>query len=350
MICVGPYTPHPTPYTLERSDMSEERTIVSPPADLPDADRTQVAWMPGADVTQAALVIECPVCHTSNPPGDRWCQDCGFLLTSQAPETLEMPSTSGPRLLLDGREFELSQGANSIGRVGADVLVPDPTVSRHHATLTIDENGAWLEDVGSTNGTSVNGSPLPAGTRSRVKDGDTLKLGSVAVKLQWSDMPAGGASEAQEGAHGDAGEIAPARPVATLVTEDGQELTLRAGVNTLGRRSENMIPLSGDSYISGRHAEIRCDAGGCVLVDVGSTNGTFLRREGTADAERLRPHDPQSLTPGDEMRLGQTAFTFRAVEPVEEGASPGDETESFAQPPDEASSAETGEPLPESTP
>jgi len=68
-------------------------------------------------------------------------------------------------------------------------------------------------------------------------------------------------------------------------------------VNTLGRRSENMIALSGDSYASGRHAEIRCDAGGCVLVDVGSTNGTFLRGGGAAEAERLRPHDPQSLAP-----------------------------------------------------
>src|SRR5262249_44438938 len=192
--------------------MSEERTIVSPP-DVADADRTQVAWAPGADVTQAALVIECPVCHTSNPPGDRWCQDCGFLLSSQAPEALEMPSGSGPRLVLDGREFELRQGENSIGRVGADVLLPDPTVSRHHATLTIDESGAWIEDAGSTNGTSLNGAPLSAGTRSRLKDADTLKLGSVTVKLSWPDGPAV-AVGTEEGAAGDRAE---AQAVALLV-------------------------------------------------------------------------------------------------------------------------------------
>src|SRR5437763_489368 len=185
--------------------MSEERTIVSPPPDLPDADRTQVAWALDADRTQAALAgthevgAECPVCHTSNPPGDRWCQDCGFLLSSQAPETLEMSAASGPRLVLDGREFELRQGENSIGRVGADVLLPDPTVSRHHATLTIDESGGWIEDVGSTNGTSLNGAPLPAGTRRPIKDADTLKLGSVTVMLMWPDGPAGtAATEAGE--------------------------------------------------------------------------------------------------------------------------------------------------------
>jgi pSer/pThr/pTyr-binding forkhead associated (FHA) protein len=327
--------------------MSEERTIVSSPPDLMDAERTQVAWVPGADVTQVGLVIECPVCQSRNPPGDRWCQDCGFLLSSQAPESLEMPSVSGPRLVLDGREFELRQGANSLGRVGADVLLPDPTVSRHHATLTIDESGAWIEDVGSTNGTSLNGAPLSAGARGRIKDGDTLKLGSVALKLAWSDgpaLPAGFEAGGEGGrAHADA-----APPVAVLVGEDGREVTLNAGVNTLGRRSENMVALSGDSYASGRHAEIRCDSGGCVLVDIGSTNGTFLRREGAAEAERLRPHDPQSLAPGDEVRIGQSTFVFQLAPSVPVETPVSDEEQRFAPPSGETDAAEAADPPAES--
>src|SRR5260370_17076780 len=115
----------------------------------------QIAMAPGVDVTQVALVIECPVCHTANPPGDRWCQDCGFLLTSQAPEAVELPVSSGPRLVLDGREFGLHSGANTIGRVGADVLVPDPTVSRHHATLPLAETRPWLEPARRTNAPSL---------------------------------------------------------------------------------------------------------------------------------------------------------------------------------------------------
>jgi pSer/pThr/pTyr-binding forkhead associated (FHA) protein len=187
----------------------------------------------------------------------------------------------------------------------------------------VDVEGAWLEDVGSTNGTSVNGSPLPVGERRRVYDGDTLKLGSVTVKLLWPEggTPAPGTSEA--------GEVSGAPPVEAamgrLVAEDGGEFLLLPGVTTLGRRSENKIVLSGDAYISGRHAEIRCDSGGCVLVDVGSTNGTFLRR-GTNDEdwERLKPHDPQTLSEGDVLRLGQTVFTFQFV--VTEGeAESGDE-------------------------
>jgi pSer/pThr/pTyr-binding forkhead associated (FHA) protein len=316
--------------------MSEEQTIISPsPAGL-DIERTQVAIAPGADVTQAAVVIQCPVCHTANPPGDRWCLDCGFLLTAPAPEALEeLPSGVGPRLVQDGREFELHAGANTIGRVVADVLLLDSTVSRHHATLTIAEDGAWIEDVGSTNGTYLNGAPVAPGNRTRVQDGDTLKLGSITVKLAWPEgaaaLPASGPGE---GAAPVPGGVPAAPAVALLVAADGQEYALQAGVTTLGRRAENAIVVSGDAYVSGRHAEIRCDDGGCVLVDVGSTNGTFHRTDPTADWERLRPHDPRPLSPGDELRLGQSTFNFQAApmvaepttdEAVGEPAEPADE-------------------------
>jgi len=310
----------------------EEQTIIGPAPDALAAERTQIAMAPGADITQAAVVIECPVCHTANPPGDRWCQDCGFLLTSQAPEALEMPATSGPRLVpgaplgVAGREFELRAGANTIGRVGADVLLPDPTVSRHHATLTIAEDGAWIEDAGSTNGTFLNGSPVPAGSRSRIHDGDMVKVGNVSVKLVWPDQAAGSPSAA---ASEDRSPGSAPSPVAVLIAADGREFALRAGVTTIGRRAENMIALSADAYVSGRHAEIRCDqpleevAGGCALVDVGSTNGTFLRRELEGEEERLRPHDPQPLTPGNQIRLGQSAFTFEAAGAEEEAVAEG---------------------------
>lgn len=325
----------------------EEQTIISPAPAVTDADRTQIAIAPGADVTQAALVIQCPVCHTANPPGDRWCQDCGFLLTSPAPEALEeVPAVTGPRLAMDGREFELRPGPNRIGRVGTDVLLPDPTVSRHHATLTIEGESAWIEDVGSTNGSFLNGQPLSAGSRAQVQDGDTLKLGTVTVKLVW---PEGGRREGDDTGTLEGAPVEAAPSVAALIAADGRESALRTGVTTLGRRAENTVVLSGDAYVSGRHAEVRCDAGGCVLVDVGSTNGSFLRRGAAGDWERLRPHDPQLLADGDELKLGQTTFTFRAAEQaLEEGAS-ADEVMSDAQPTEEPAAVQADEPSPAST-
>jgi pSer/pThr/pTyr-binding forkhead associated (FHA) protein len=320
--------------------MSEEQTIISPMPDPLAAERTQIAVAPGAEVTQAAVTIQCPVCQTTNPPGDRWCQDCGFLLSSAAPEALELPTVSGPRLALDGREFELRTGPNTLGRVNADVLLPDATVSRHHATLTIQEDGAWIQDEGSTNGTYLNGSPVPPGDRRQLQDGDMLKLGSVTVKLLW---PEGAVRRDDESAGVGRAEglltEAPAA-VAILVAEDGREINLRVGVNTIGRRAENMIVLSGDAFASGRHAEVRCDSPGaagevsCVLVDVGSTNGTFWRQGEESEWERLRSHDPQPLSVGDQIRLGQTTYTVRApVTPAEGLADEGDQaTEAVDEP------------------
>jgi pSer/pThr/pTyr-binding forkhead associated (FHA) protein len=307
--------------------VSEEQTIISPAPEAPGAERTQVAFAPAADVTQAAIVVTCPVCQTVNPPGDRWCQDCGFLLSSPAPEVMELPAgASGPRLVQDGREFELRLGENRIGRVAADVLLADPTVSRHHATLTIAEDGAWLEDAGSTNGTFLDGVPLAAGSRAGVQDGTAIKFGSVTTRLVWPEgatapPPAGDAV----GAGGTGSGLAREPAVARLVAADGREHAIQAGVTTLGRRGENMIVVGGDPYVSGRHAEIRCDAGGCVLVDVGSTNGTFLRGGPEEEWERLAAHDPRPLSPGVELRLGQSAFSLQAApapmeEPVSEGA------------------------------
>src|SRR5262249_11860893 len=184
------------------------------------------------------------------------------------------------------------------------------TVSRQHAALTLAEDGAWIEDVGSTNGTFLNGSPVPQGTRARVNDGDTLKFGSVSLKLAWAEMPA---AATVSGDTGDAGAPAPLPVAGSLIGADGTQVGLRAGVTTVGRRSDNTLPIAGDPYVSGRHAELRCEGGGCVVVDVGSTNGTFLRSGSEAEWERLRPHDPRSLSPGDEVRFGQTIFTFQAA-------------------------------------
>jgi diguanylate cyclase (GGDEF)-like protein len=75
----------------------------------------------------------------------------------------------------------LSPGqATVIGR-GADADLPleDRRVSREHAKITIDSKGTpVLEDLGSSNGTFLNGSPI---RRHKLKEGDKLQLGSGAI-------------------------------------------------------------------------------------------------------------------------------------------------------------------------
>lgn len=70
--------------------------------------------------------------------------------------------------------------ATVIGRgTDANLRLEDPRISRQHAKITIDSKGtAVLEDLGSSNGTFLNGSPIQ---RQELKEGNQLQLGSGAI-------------------------------------------------------------------------------------------------------------------------------------------------------------------------
>ncbi|HUS48496.1 MAG TPA: ATP-binding protein [Phycisphaerae bacterium] len=78
-----------------------------------------------------------------------------------------------------GRTFELIDGDNVVGREGRPVILSDKTASRAHARL-IFSDGRWvLEDLGSGNGTFLNGVRVKAATP--VKRGDQLRCGSTLL-------------------------------------------------------------------------------------------------------------------------------------------------------------------------
>jgi DNA-binding winged helix-turn-helix (wHTH) protein len=87
------------------------------------------------------------------------------------------------RLLWGQREVALSEGENILGR-GTDSLVwiDAQSVSRRHARLMVCAGLATLEDLGSKNGTFVNGIRLAAPMA--LKDGDELRIGSVPMTLK----------------------------------------------------------------------------------------------------------------------------------------------------------------------
>jgi len=64
-----------------------------------------------------------------------------------------------------------------------DVVVPDVSISRFHAFVKRDANGRWMmQDAGSTNGTTVNGSSVPRqghGPPAELSPGDDVRLGQV---------------------------------------------------------------------------------------------------------------------------------------------------------------------------
>ena len=86
-------------------------------------------------------------------------------------------------LIDSSRETSLAPGENVVGRdVDAAVRLDDPTVSRHHARITIERDAAILEDLGSKNGTFVEGRRIRQPVR--LKSGAMLTFGSVQARYR----------------------------------------------------------------------------------------------------------------------------------------------------------------------
>jgi putative peptide zinc metalloprotease protein len=100
------------------------------------------------------------------------------------------PRGAGPRLrVLDGppgaagREFALAGPAVTIGRrADQDIVLVDTSVSRSHARIELDPGGAAIVDLGSTNGTVVNGLCL-RGARAALRGGERIEIGAVVLEF-----------------------------------------------------------------------------------------------------------------------------------------------------------------------
>jgi hypothetical protein len=82
----------------------------------------------------------------------------------------------------NGRRIEVPGTRAVIGRSDvADCVLPDPNISRRHAELRQNRDGAWeIVDLNSTNGIKVNGRRMPA---ARLRDGDRVTLGTTTFRF-----------------------------------------------------------------------------------------------------------------------------------------------------------------------
>jgi PAS domain-containing protein len=82
---------------------------------------------------------------------------------------------------LRGKEFILSDGENTIGRSSDnDVVVPVDGVSKRHLKITVNSDTAFAEDLGSSNGTLINGKIIK---RLTIKDGDKIALPNLILQV-----------------------------------------------------------------------------------------------------------------------------------------------------------------------
>ena len=92
-------------------------------------------------------------------------------------------------LAVDVAESSLPMGApiplepvTSLGRVaGNTIVIDDPHISARHAELRLERGQWWLRDLGSSNGTMLNGEPVRAVIA--VRPGDVLQCGRVRFRL-----------------------------------------------------------------------------------------------------------------------------------------------------------------------
>ena len=99
--------------------------------------------------------------------------------------------TQGPR---SGQTLEL-ENELVIGREGAAVTIEDSELSRRHAAVRPVDGGIEIEDLGSLNGTFVNGQRIEAPTR--LAGGDSVKIGQSILELEAAGAPATVMSAAQ---------------------------------------------------------------------------------------------------------------------------------------------------------
>jgi pSer/pThr/pTyr-binding forkhead associated (FHA) protein len=81
-----------------------------------------------------------------------------------------------------GREFEVSEVVVMGRSSETDVVIDDPYASDFHLRLVSQENGMMLHDLGSTNGTYVNGRRASAPTE--LKRGDTIQVGKTVMEIR----------------------------------------------------------------------------------------------------------------------------------------------------------------------
>src|SRR5205809_4245939 len=233
--------------------------------------------------------------------------------------------------LTDGREYVITGASLVFGReAGCDVVVPGKDVSRRHAEIVQTPKGYLLVDS-STNGTFVNEERVE-GQRLLAR-GDVLKLGEEQFRF-YADppKPAPGPPEgpaakppaaappkladtvnaipaAPRAAPGAGRPSSGGAPLASFLVKNGslkgQRLLVRTPIVNIGRADYNDLVVP-DESVSTQHAKLQRREGIWILLDLGSTNGTF------ADGERVS--SDAALAPGALVRLGDIQFVFETTE------------------------------------
>ncbi len=250
---------------------------------------------------------------------------------SPAVETSPAPPPAGPifkgpipelHLLLGEKQlgtFSLGKGELTIGRnPGNDILIDNVGVSRRHAVIKWTGDHAVIEDLGSANGTIVNGQKI---TSRQLKDGDEVLLlkhrlvyrlpkeaaapkvevpADVGQRTMYIDPSA--VAQAMAGKPGGKPEGAAPKLRPCLILPDRKKLALESAEITLGSGPSCQVKLSG-MLVGRAHARIVPDKEGHYkIVHLAGLASTRV------NGEKITEH---VLRHGDEIEIAKQKLLFR---------------------------------------
>jgi pSer/pThr/pTyr-binding forkhead associated (FHA) protein/tetratricopeptide (TPR) repeat protein len=192
------------------------------------------------------------------------------------------------------RAVELTTKPQVFGRgEDSDVVLGSRSVSRHHMKMWLDGDKVMVEDLTGGQGIKVDGVAV-SGTF-ELEPGADMQLGVFTVA-----MPGGGRKTASDLAA--LGEEAPPVPMlhGTRGPTKGLEIELQEGHNDVGR-DPNLYLVIEDPSVSRQHARLSVEAGKFTVIDMRSSNGTFVNGQRVEQA---------LLRSGDMVRFGNLEFRF----------------------------------------
>lgn len=248
----------------------------------------------------------CTNCSTEVPEGFLFCGKCGTRYDPEAPApTVTTPSTSPSDrtmqaslvvVLPDGTEggrYNLRAGENILGRRTGDPFSADVYLSPEHASLTLGRGKISLRDRG-----SLNGCYLKLTEEIELRHGDVFRIGQELVRFEYAHE-----TQSLLSSRDDTKVMGSPDPgywgrILLIIGNNrlGNAFPLAEDGVVLGReRADILFP--DDGFVSGTHARLSSRNGKAFLVDLGSSNGTFIK---VRDEVSLRPHD--------HILLGQQLF------------------------------------------
>jgi len=244
-------------------------------------------------------------------------QDIATLAGARRAGAARPTAASGGRLvsLVDGKEYTIAATGLVFGRdASCDVVVAQHEVSRRHAEIARDDQGYVVRDL-SSNGVFVNGERVQGSHRLARSDvvrvgseefrfyADVLAAGPTPAVSQAASAPVPRASADREPDAARLAMMSAPTPLAQRAYEDprptlaslellnegptkGTKFSLRSVLVHIGRGGHNDVRLN-DESVSETHAKMQRRDDGWYVIDMGSTNGTYVAGTRISSERRL---------------------------------------------------------------